>query len=248
MRKVAVITGASRGIGRATARLAAKKGYDVLVNYLSDAEAAAGTVRMCEACGVRAASFAADVADPDAVGRMFEYCADTFGRPDLLVNNAGIIGRAGHLVDLDDAALQRTFAVNVFGTIACCRRAIAVMSTARGGDGGVIVNISSIAAVLGSPGEYVHYAASKSAVEALTTGLAKEVGPEGIRVTAVRAGTTDTEIHARSGNPDRPALVARTAPLRRTARPEDIAEAVLWLASDEAGFITGSVLAVSGGL
>ncbi|MCC0008255.1 MAG: SDR family oxidoreductase [Hyphomicrobiaceae bacterium] len=248
MGKVALITGAGRGIGRATARLAAEKGYDVLINYLHEKDAAAETAGSCAELGVRTAVFAADVAEPEAVARMFAHCEATLGRPSLLVNNAGIIGRAGRLEDLDDDALQRTFAVNVLGAITCCRHAIAAMSRDRGGDGGVIVNISSIAAVLGSPGEYVHYAASKAALETLTIGLAKEVGPQGIRVNAVRAGTTDTDIHVRSGNPDRPGIVARTAPLRRTALPRDIAEAVVWLASDAASFVTGAVLNVSGGL
>ena len=248
MSKVAIVTGASRGIGRATALKAAEQGYAVCINYVSDSDAALATSKECEALGVRATTFRGDVAKPEDVSALFRHCDETLGPVDLLVNNAGVIGQASRLEDLDLQALKSTFDVNVLGAIACSQEAIRRMSTDHGGRGGVIVNISSIAAVLGSPGEYVHYAASKAAIETLTIGLAKEVGPQGIRVNAVRAGTTDTEIHARTGNPDRPAMVAKTAPLRRIATPDDIAEAVIWLASDRAGFASGAILGITGGL
>ena len=248
MNKIALITGAGRGIGAATARLAAKAGYNVCVNYASDQAAAERVVADCVADGVRALAVQADVGDLSQVERLFETCDSELGCVSLLVNNAGIIGRATPLVDLADDVLQSTFAVNVFGSIYCAQHAIRRMARSSGGNGGVIVNVSSLAAVLGSPGEYVHYASSKGAIETLTAGLAKEVGPDGIRVNAVRAGTTNTEIHATSGNPDRPAMVAATAPLRRVAEPDDIAEAIIWLASDKAGFATGAVLAITGGI
>ena len=247
-RPLALITGGGRGIGAATARAAAAAGYDVCINYVADSENAAAVVADCRAMGAQAIAIAADVSDSDAVERLFAACDETLGPVSLLANNAGVVGGATTVAGLTDATLRRTFEVNVFGAFACARAAIRRMSTATGGTGGVIVNISSIAATLGSPGEYVHYAASKAAVDAMTVGLAKEVGGEGIRVNVIQAGTTATDIHARSGNPDRPAMVARTAPLGRVATPEDIAEAVLWLASDKAAYVTGAVLRVGGGL
>ncbi|MFV0367147.1 MAG: SDR family oxidoreductase [Hyphomicrobiaceae bacterium] len=248
MRPVAIITGASRGIGRATAMLAARQGYDVCINYKEDRVSAEVVAADCEKSGARAIVCRADIASRDDVSALFNHCDDVLGRVSLLVNNAGIIGQASRLEDITQNALNETFAVNLFGSVYCAQQAIARMSTNKGGSGGVIINLSSIAAVTGSPNEYVHYAASKAAIETLTIGLAKEVGPEGIRVNAVRAGTTDTEIHARTGNPDRPALVARTAPLRRVATPEDIAHAIMWLGSDQAGFASGAILSISGGL
>jgi NAD(P)-dependent dehydrogenase (short-subunit alcohol dehydrogenase family) len=250
MSKIAIITGASRGIGAATARLAARDGYDVCVNYVADSAGADAVVKACEAAGRRAIAVRADISKPEEVEAMFEACDKQLGPVSLLVNNAGVVGTATTVAELPDAALRETFEVNVFGTIYCARAAIRRMSTARGGGGGggVIVNISSIAVNLGSPGEYVHYAASKGAIDSFTIGLAKEVGPEGIRVNAVQAGTTDTGIHAKAGNPDRPAQVAKLAPLRRIAEPEDTAEAVLYLASEKAGYATGAILRIGGGL
>jgi NAD(P)-dependent dehydrogenase (short-subunit alcohol dehydrogenase family) len=248
MPKVAIITGASRGIGATTARLAARDGYDVCVNYATDLASARAVVKACQAAGRRAIAVRADIAKPEDVEAMFDACDKQLGPASLLVNNAGVVGTATTVAELPDDALRETFEVNVFGSIFCARAAIRRMSIARGGAGGVIVNVSSIAANLGSPGEYVHYAASKAAIDGFTIGLAKEVGPEGIRVNAVQAGTTDTGIHAKAGNPDRPALVVKLAPLRRIATPEDTAEAILYLASDKAGYATGAILRIGGGL
>ncbi len=248
MKTIAVVTGASRGIGAATARLAAQAGYDVCVNYVANRSAADSVVADCEKFGVRAIAVQADVADRDQVQKLFLACDADLGPVSLLVNNAGIIGQATPLASLSDELLRSTFATNVFGSIYCAQEAIRRMARSTGGQGGVIVNVSSAAAVLGSPGEYVHYAASKGAVETLTIGLAKELGADGIRVNAVRAGTTNTDIHATTGNPDRPAMVARTAPLGRVAEPEDIAEAIIWLASEKASFATGAIVGITGGL
>jgi NAD(P)-dependent dehydrogenase (short-subunit alcohol dehydrogenase family) len=247
MTKVALVTGAGRGIVRATALLAARAGYAVCVNYVADEQAAESVRAACEATGQRATRFKADVADRAQVAALFAHCDRALGPPDLLVNNAGIIGRATRVLDLAEETLRETFAVNVFGAIFCAQQAVMRMATDRGGRGGAIVNLSSLAARDGRAGEYVHYAASKGAIETFTIGLAREVGPQGIRVNAVRAGTTDTGIHARSGNPERPQQAAAHVPLRRIAAPDDIAEAVLWLASDKAGFTSGAVLAVAGG-
>ena len=246
--RTALITGASRGIGRATALRAAGAGYDVGVNYVTDREAAQTVVAACRECGVASAAIQADIANRNSVAKMFEEADYRLGPLGLLVNNAGIIGKASEVKNLDPESLQRTFEVNVYGTIYCAQEAIPRLSTAEGGKGGVIINLSSIASTLGSPGEYVHYAASKGAIDTFTIGLAKEAASLGIRVNAVQAGTTDTEIHARSGNPDRPAMVARTAPLGRVATPDDIARAVIWLASEDASYATGASLRVSGGL
>lgn len=248
MTKVAIITGASRGIGAATARLAARDGYEVCVNYVVDSVAAEEVVTQCRGLGRRAMAVKADIAKSEDVKAMFKACDEHLGPVSLLVNNAGVVGTATTVAELPDAALHETFEVNVYGSIYCAQAAVRRMSTARGGEGGVIVNVSSIAVNLGSPGEYVHYAASKGAIDSFTIGLAKEVGPEGIRVNAVQAGTTDTGIHAKAGNPDRPALVAKLAPLRRIAKPEDTAEAILYLASDKAGYATGAILRIGGGL
>ena len=248
MAKIAIITGGGRGIGAAVSRLAARDGYDVCVNYARDPASAAEVVKACQALGRRGIAVKADIAKPEDVEAMFQVCDEQLGPVSLLVNNAGVVGTATTVAELPDAALRETFEVNVYGSIHCARAAIRRMSTARGGTGGVIINVSSIAANLGSPGEYVHYAASKGAIDSFTIGLAKEVGPEGIRVNAVQAGTTDTGIHAKAGNPDRPALVATLAPLRRIAKPEDTAEAILFLASDKAGYASGAILRIGGGL
>jgi NAD(P)-dependent dehydrogenase (short-subunit alcohol dehydrogenase family) len=248
MTKIAIITGGSRGIGRATALLAAENGYDVCFSYASNEKAAEQTRKDCEGLGVKAVAVKGDVANEADVEALFDTCDKQLGPVSLLVNNAGIIGQASIVEELSTNTLQHVFNVNVFGAFYCAKQAVKRMSSKNGGKGGVIINISSMAATLGSPGEYVHYAASKGALETFTIGLAKEVGPQGIRVNAIQAGTASTEIHENSGNPDRPDMVAKTAPLGRVASPEDIAEAVIWLASDKASYATGASLRVSGGL
>lgn len=248
MAKVALITGGGRGIGAAIAILSAKRGYDVCINYAADAGRAEETAETCRQEGVLAVVEKADVASSRQVEKLFQRCEEALGPPSLLVNNAGIVGKASTVEELDDDVLHRTYEVNVYGAFYCARAAIRRMSRENGGEGGVIINISSLAATLGSPGEYVHYAASKAAIDTMTVGLAKEVGPLGIRVNAVQAGTVDTEIHRRHGNPERPAKVAQSSPLGRVATPQDIAEAVLWLASGKASYATGAVLRLAGGL
>ncbi len=247
-RPVALVTGASKGIGAAVARAFAAAGYDVCVNYRSDEMGANETVKHCEAAGARAIATQANVADSESVKSLFKTCDEKLGRVSCLVNNAGIIGGSTTLCDLKEDALLATFATNLHGTIYCLQEAARRMRTDAGGQGGAIVNISSVAAVLGSPGEYVHYAASKAAVETLSIGAAKELGPLGIRVTAIRVGTTSTDIHEREGNPGRPAMIAASTPLGRIACPDDIAEAAVWLASEKANFISGTILTVAGGL
>ena len=247
-RPVVLVTGASKGIGASVALSFATAGYDVCVNYLSDEVGASETVQRCIEAGARAVATQADVASSSSVRALFANCDETLGQVSCLVNNAGIIGGSTNLIELTEEALLSTFSTNFNGTVYCLQEAAQRMRKDRGGAGGAIVNMSSLAAVLGSPGEYVHYAASKAAVEALTIGAGKEFGPLGIRVSAIRVGTTATELHEREGNPNRPALVAAATPLGRIAQPEDIADAALWLASENAKFVSGTILTVAGAL
>jgi len=242
-----IITGGSRGIGAATARLAAQRGWDVCVNYRADEAAARQVVEDCRTAGVRALAVAGDVAAEADVTRLFDTAQAEFGPVRGLVNNAGIVAPRSTVADLDTARIERVFAVNALGAIFCAREAVRRMSTARGGEGGVIVNVSSRAAVLGGPGEYVDYAAAKAAVDTLTVGLAREVADEGIRVNCVRPGMIHTEIHASGGQPDRVDRLAPTVPMRRGGRAEEIAEAILWLLSPASSYATGALLDVSGG-
>ncbi len=248
MKKIAIITGGSRGIGAATAELAAKAGFDVCINYLSNHERAAKVVEACKSYGVNAIAVAGDVASAADVAVLFETCDRELGPVTFLVNNAGIIGRASKVEDLSADVLHQTFAVNFFGAVYCAQEAIKRMSTNHGGAGGTIVNVSSVAATTGSPGEYVHYAASKAAIDGFTIGLAREIGREGIRVNSVQAGTADTEIHALTGNPDRPAMAADKSSLGRVATAQEIGEAIMWLGSEKSSYATGAVLRVGGGL
>ncbi len=247
MSGVIIVTGASRGIGAATAALAAARGYRVCVNYRSNRAAADAVVAGIERDGGRAVAVEADVASEPDVARLFETVDRTLGTPSALVNNAGVLERQCRVDELDAPRLARIFAVNVAGAFLCAREAVRRMSTARGGRGGAIVNVSSRAAVLGSPNEYVDYAASKAAVDTLTIGLAKEVAGEGIRVNGVRPGLVHTGIHASGGEPGRIDRIAPTIPMRRGGQPSEIAHAILWLLSDEASYTTGAILDVGGG-
>ena len=244
---VIVITGASRGIGAATARLAATRGYAVCVNYLRDRAAAEGVVAEIASAGGRAIAVPADVAVEADVVRMFRTVDDRLGRLTALVNNAGILDRQTKVESMDAARMNRIFAVNITGSFLCAREAVRRMSTRHGGAGGAIVNVSSGAARLGSPGEYVDYAASKGAVDTMTVGLAKEVAEEGIRVNAVRPGFIYTEMHAAGGEPDRVDRVKAFVPMKRGGHAEEVARAILWLLSDEASFSTGTFIDVTGG-
>jgi len=244
---ILVVTGASRGIGAATARLAAARGYAVCVNYLRDRAAAEGVVAEIASAGGRAIAVPADVAVEADVVRMFRTVDEKLGRLTALVNNAGILDRQTKVESMDAARMNRIFAVNITGTFLCAREAIRRMSTRHGGAGGAIVNVSSGAARLGSPGEYVDYAASKGAVDTMTVGLAQEVAEEGIRVNAVRPGFIYTGMHAAGGEPDRVDRVKAFVPMKRGGRAEEVAHAILWLVSDEASFSTGTFIDVTGG-
>ena len=247
MGNVVIVTGASRGIGAATARLAARRGYAVCVNYRQNRDAAAAVVHAIEAEGGRAIAVAADVGvEADAV-RLFETADQALGPLAGLVNNAGMLETQMRVEAMDAARLHRVFTTNVVGTFLCAREAVRRMSTSRGGAGGVIVNVSSGAARLGAPNEYVDYAASKGAIETLTIGLAREVATEGIRVNAVRPGLIYTEMHASGGEPGRVDRLKSLTPMKRGGTVEEVALAILWLLSDEASYTTGAFIDVTGG-
>lgn len=247
MPKSVLITGGSRGIGAATARLAAARGWSVAVNYRRDEAAANAVVRDIERAGGRAVAARADVSVEEDVVRLFDEVERRLGGVGALVNNAGLLERQTRVDALDAARLSRVFATNVVGSFLCAREAVRRMSTRYGGAGGAIVNVSSRAAVLGSAGEYVDYAASKGAVDTLTVGLAREVASEGIRVNGVRPGLIETDIHALGGEPGRVARLASGVPLGRGGQAEEVAAAIVWLLSDEASYVTGSIVDVSGG-
>lgn len=242
-----LITGGSRGIGAATARLAAARGYDVCVNFRRDRHAADSVVADVRAAGRRAVAVPADVAVEADVVRLFETCDAELGPVHGLVNNAGILETQSRLEAMDAARWQRVLATNVVGPFLCAREAVKRMSTAHGGAGGAIVNVSSVAARTGSPGEYVDYAASKGALDAMTLGLAAEVAQEGIRVNGVRPGFIYTEMHASGGEPNRVDRVKAFVPLRRGGTADEVARAILWLLSDDASFTTGAFIEVAGG-
>jgi len=244
---VLIVTGGSRGIGAATARLAAERGYDVCVNYRRDDRAAQEVVAAVERAGRRGSAVPADVASESDVVRLFDVVDRTLGRVTALVNNAGVLEAQARVEHIDGARLARVFAVNVTGAFLCAREAVRRMSTAHGGSGGSIVNVSSRAAALGSPGEYVDYAASKAALDVLTIGLAREVATEGIRVNSVRPGIIRTDIHASGGEPGRVDRLGPTVPMHRGGEAIEVARAILWLLSDEASYSTGAILDVSGG-
>ncbi len=242
-----IITGSGRGIGAATALLAAQKGYAVCVNYTHQADRANQVVETIRQAGGQAIAVQADVSDEGAIIAMFERATAELGPLVALVNNAAVTGKLGRLVDLEAASLRRVIEINISGTILCSREAVRRMSTGLGGSGGAIVNISSRAAHYGAPGEYVHYAASKAAIETFTFGLAGEVGNEGIRVNCVSPGIIDTEIHASSGDAERVQRYASRVPLQRAGQSNEVAAAVLWLLSEEASYCSGTILSVSGG-
>ena len=244
---VLLVTGAGRGIGAATALLAARRGWDVAVNYARDGAAAQAVATAVRAAGRRAITVAADVADEGAVLLMFARIDAELGRLTGLVNNAGIVDLQARLVDMDMARWQRMWAVNITGSLLCAREAVRRMGRQQGGAGGSIVNLSSVAARLGGPGMYVDYAASKGAIDSFTHGLALEVAADGIRVNAVRPGIIDTDIHAASGDRDRPQKAAGLIPLGRPGTADEVAAAIVWLLSDEASYTTGAVLDVGGG-
>lgn len=247
MKQVLLVTGGSRGIGAATARLAAARGYAVGVNYVRNAEAAQQVVADIEKNGGQAVALAADVAVEADVQRMFETLDAAFGPLTALVNNAGILETQMRVTQMEVARWQRVLATNVIGPFLCARAAVRRMSTRTGGAGGAIVNVSSRASVLGAANEYVDYAASKGALDSFTIGLANEVAAEGIRVNGVRPGVIYTDIHASGGEPQRIERVKAGIPLKRGGQPEEVANAILWLLSAEAEFVTGTFLDVSGG-
>ena len=247
MSKLVLITGGSRGIGAATALLAARQGYTVAVNYSANSLAADEVVRQIRQSGGQAMAVQADVALEAQVVTMFEKINAKFGPLSALVNNAGVVDQTTRIDAITLERLQRLFAVNVFGSFLCAREAVKRMSTRYGGTGGAIVNVSSAAARLGSPGQYVDYAAAKGAIDTFTLGLAKEVASEGIRVNAVRPGLIDTDIHASGGLPQRAKTLAPEVPMQRAGTAEEVAEAIVWLLGDQASYATGALLDIAGG-
>ena len=247
MQKIVLVTGGSRGIGAATAMLAAKCGYAVALNYRSDAARAEQVLANVRASGVNAIAVQADISKEDDIMRLFETVESHLGRLTALVNNAGILEQQMRVESIPADRLQRVLATNVVGTILCAREAVRRMSTKLGGRGGSIVNVSSMASRLGSPNEYVDYAASKGAVDTFTIGLSREVAAEGIRVNAIRPGLIDTEMHASGGEPGRIERLKSSVPMQRGGTAEEAAHAILWLLSDDASYTTGSFIEVSGG-
>lgn len=248
MKPVTLVTGASQGIGAATARLLATQGHSLLIHYAHQANAAQAVADECLRLGAPNAIIAqADIALEADVLRLFAMADKSLPPLTGLVNNAGIVDKTARLQDMSAARLQRMLSVNVLGSMLCAREAVLRLSTRHGGHGGVIVNVSSSAVRMGSPGQYVDYAASKGAIDVFTTGLAKEVAAEGIRVVAVRPGITDTGIHAKGGEPDRAAQLGPSLPMGRAARADEVAQAIVWLLSDAASYTAGAIVDVSGG-
>ena len=247
MDEVLIITGASRGIGAATARIAGRSGYAVCVNYLKNKVAAMQIVEEIKADGGHALALGADISQEEEVVKLFRAVDDKLGKISALVNNAGILETQMRIENMDAARLNRVFLTNITGSFLCAKEAVKRMSTKNGGKGGAIVNVSSAAARLGSAGEYVDYAASKGAIDTFTRGLAQEVAEEGIRVNAVRPGVIDTDIHASGGEPGRVERVKASVPMKRGGSADEVAKAIMWLLSSESSYTTGSLLEVSGG-
>ena len=245
--KILLVTGGGRGIGAATCRLAAAAGYCVAVNYARDEAAATALVAGLEAAGTRAAAFRGDMAEPGAADALVAAVVERFGGLTHLVNNAGITGTGARLADADPAMITRVIELNVTGAIMVARAAAQAMATSRGGRGGVMVNVSSAAATLGSPGEFVWYAASKGAIDSLTIGLSRELAADGIRVNAVAPGLIETGIHADAGMPDRVERMAPNIPLARAGSPEEVAQTILFLLSDASSYVSGTIVRVAGG-
>jgi NAD(P)-dependent dehydrogenase (short-subunit alcohol dehydrogenase family) len=244
--RVVIVTGGSRGIGRATALACATRGHRVVIGYASNEAAANETLAAIEAGNGQAIAVKCDVGCEDDILALFK-AADGFGRLGALINNAGIVGPTSRVDEMSAERIQRMMAVNVTGSILCAREAVKRMSTRHGGEGGVIINVSSVAAKLGSPNTYVDYAASKGAIDSFTVGLGHEVAGEGIRVAAIRPGLIDTEIHASGGEPDRAHRLASHVPMKRVGTADEIANAVIWLISDQASYVTSAIIDVSGG-
>lgn len=245
--KILLITGGSRGIGAATAFIAAQRGYEVAVNYASDTNAANSVVERIQSQGGKAIAVQADVSDEAQVIAMFNRIDTELGPLTALVNNAGIVDMKARLDEMSVARIERMFRINVLGSMLCAREAVKRMSTKHAGKGGAIVNVSSAAARLGSPAQYVDYAASKGAIDTFTIGLAREVAAEGVRVNGVRPGIIDTEIHANSGDADRVKHLGPTLPMQRVGGAKEVAHAILWLLSEEASYTTGAIIDVAGG-
>ena len=242
-----LVTGGGRGIGAAVCRSAAASGWRVAVNYAADAASASALVDEISAAGGEAFAIKGDVGEERDIMAMFEAVDARYGRIDALVNNAGVVDQKARVDEFSAERLARMMRINVIGSFLCAREAVRRMSTRHGGSGGSIVNLSSAAARLGGPNQYVDYAASKGAIDTFTTGLALEVAAEGIRVNAIRPGLIDTDIHASGGEPDRVASLVGIVPMRRGGSAQEVANAIIWLVSDEASYVTGAILDVSGG-